>query len=96
MAMDGEAPQSWAPAGIRERHVWIALAIAMAVAAAIDLWLGRGTGFTIDEIRVFDRSANLDLRSALLPFNGHLILSWRLAFAAILHLFGVGYLPFRL
>jgi hypothetical protein len=91
-----EAPQSWAPAGIRERHVWIALAVAMAAAAALDLWLGRGTGFTIDEIRVFDSSANLDLRTALLPFNGHLILTWRLTFSAILHLFGVGYLPFRL
>jgi hypothetical protein len=96
MQVDGESPQSWAPAGIRERHVWIALAIAMAAAAALALSLGRGIVFSPDEIRIFDSSANFDLRTGFLPFNGHLILTWRIAFAAILNIFGAGYLPFRL
>jgi hypothetical protein len=92
----GEARRSWTPAGIGEREVWIALAVAMVASAALDLWLGRGTGFTIDEIRLFNSSANLDLGTAFQPFNGHLILASRLAYAAILNVFGVGYLPFRL
>ncbi len=68
----------------------------MAASAALDLWLGRGTGFSIDEIRLFDSSPNLDLETAFQPFNGHLILTSRLAYAAILNVFGAGYLPFRL
>ena len=92
----GEADVAWTPAWIREREVWIALAVAMAASAALNLWLARGTGFTIDEIRLFDSSANFDLDTALHPFNGHLIFVSRLANAAIFNVFGAGYTPFRL
>ena len=68
----------------------------MAASAALRLWLGRGTGFSIDEIRLFDSSANLDLETAFQPFNGHLYVTSRLVYAAILNAFGAGYLPFRL
>ena len=68
----------------------------MAASAALSLWLGRDTTFSSDEIRLFDTSANLDLETAFQPFNGHLYVTSRLAYAAILNAFGAGYLPFRL
>jgi hypothetical protein len=76
--------------------VWMVLAVAMAASAAVTLRIGRGTSFTIDEIRFFSGSANLDLKTALHPFNGHLVLVPRVAYAAIVNIFGPGYLPFRL
>ncbi len=74
----------------------MALAVAMAASAALALWLGRSTFFSSDEIRLFDSSPNLDLETAFRPFNGHLYVTSRLAYAAILNVFGAGYLPFRL
>ena len=89
-----EAP--WAPGGIDEGNIWVAVAAAMAASLALSLWLGRGTSFSIDEIRIFGDSAHLDLQGSLHPFNGHLVVSSRLVNAAILNLFGSEYLPFRI
>ena len=74
----------------------MAVAAAMAASAALCLWLGRGTSFSIDEIRVFGDSAHLGVQESLHPFNGHLVLSSRLVNAAILNIFGPRYLPFRI
>jgi hypothetical protein len=68
----------------------------MGASAALCLWFSRHTTFSIDEVTWFSISPHTDLRSALEPYNGHLILTARLAYAAILNMFGVGYLPFRL
>jgi hypothetical protein len=76
--------------------VAIALGGAMVAAACLVLWLGRDTTFTQDELVWFSTSPHLDLRAAIEPYNGHLILVTRLVYAAMLNAFGPGYLAFRL
>jgi hypothetical protein len=72
------------------------LGVAMAVAAALILWLTRGTTFWIDELTWVMQSPKLDLNGAFQPHDGHLMLTSRLVYKAILETFGPGYLPFRL
>jgi hypothetical protein len=91
-----EEKRSWAPARIGDAQVRIALGVAMAVSAALGLWLSRDTTFWVDELDWFSTTPDLDVRGALDPYIGHLILTSRLVYAAILNVFGAGYLPFRL
>jgi len=95
------APYSIAIRGRRvvftDRVCWSILGVAMAVAAALVLWLNRGGTYYIDELSLFYRSPALGgLADALHPQNGHLIAIPRLEFKLILELLGSGYLPFRL
>ncbi len=92
-ARDG---RSWTPWGIDDADVRIFLVAAMVVSAALGLWFSRDTTFSLDEIEVFSGTAHLDLQGALEPSSsGHLFLTWRLTFAALLNAFGADYLPFR-
>ena len=68
----------------------------MVVSAVLGLWFSRDTTFSVDEFRIFLSSPHLDLRGAIEPLNGHLILTTRLVYAAILDVFGPDYLSFRL
>ncbi len=68
----------------------------MIASAALGLWLSRGTTFSIDELEVFKGTAQLNLQGALEPSSaGHLYLTWRLVFAAILNTLGTDYVAFR-
>jgi hypothetical protein len=79
-----------------DRMVWPAFGAAASVAALIILWLGSGVGYSLDEIDTLIRTPGLDLDGALEPHNGHFIFTTRVAYWAILELFGTDYLPFRL
>jgi hypothetical protein len=79
-----------------ERFVWLGFAAAAFVAAVAILSLGGGVGYSLDEIDTLIRTPGLDLDGALEPHNGHFILTTRVAYWAILELFGSDYLPFRL
>ena len=68
----------------------------MAVSLVLGLWFSRDTTFTLDELYLFSASPQLDLRGLIEPYNGHLVLTTRLVYAATLDVFGAGYLPFRL
>jgi len=76
--------------------VAIALGLAACAASALILWLGRGTTFSTDELDWFSATPNLDLHTALTPYNGHLILLPRIVYAAMFNVFGAHYLPFRI
>jgi len=67
----------------------------MALALAAMLWFGRGTTFSGDEMVWVVTSPGLDLDTALQPHAGHLLLVSRLAYAPLLDLFGLDYLPYR-
>jgi hypothetical protein len=91
-----ERSGSWAPSWIGDAQVYWALVAAMVASAAFSLWLSRDTTFTGDELNLIIETPGLDLRDALEPHSGHLILLPRLLYDAILHVSGVAYLPFRL
>jgi hypothetical protein len=88
--------RSWVLRGLDDTEVVILLVAAMVLSAALGVWLGRDTTFTIDEISWFSTSPHLGLGDALEPYNGHLILSTRVVYAALFNAFGAEYLPFRL
>lgn len=81
--------------GGHEVDARVVLAVATVGALALDLWAGHGTSFSTDEIDWFAATPGLDVRHALAPYNGHLILGTRLAYDLLFHVFGVAYLPFR-
>jgi hypothetical protein len=91
----GRAP-GWPGLARFDRVAWLLLCAAMAAALALILWLGRDTTFSIDELAWFATTPGLDLEDALSPHAGHLILTSRLAYAAIFETLGAGYEPFRL
>jgi len=71
------------------------LAGAMAVSAALCLWVARGTIYSGDELAWFNLAPDLSLRQALEPGSGHLLLIPRVVYALILNAFGSHYLVFR-
>ncbi len=60
------------------------------------VWLGRGTTYSVDELAWFASTPGLDLGDALAPAGGHLILTSRIVYFAILEAFGSGYEIFRI
>jgi hypothetical protein len=81
---------------ITDARVRAVLAAAMVASAGFALWVGRDTSFSRDELNWIIDTPGLDLRGALEPHGGHLILVPRLIYDAILHVSGVEYLPYRL
>ena len=82
---------------VTDRLCWVILAVAMATAAALILYLNRGTTFYFDELTWLYQSPGLDTPGEVLePHNGHLIATTRLVFKAILETVGVEYVAFRL
>lgn len=94
--VDAGAPVAQPSGSSRDRLPLAILAAAMVTAAAILLYLGRGTVYTADELAWVIQSPGLDLRDAFTPHNGHLLLSTRLIYKVILEVFGSGYLGFRI
>jgi hypothetical protein len=81
---------------VTERLCWGILCAAMASAAALILYLNRGTTFNPDELDWVLFTPDLSASDVLEPHNGNLIATTRLAYKAILETLGAGYLPFRL
>lgn len=86
-------PAVW---GDEKRWTWGALAFAMALAAAVILWLGRGMTFWGDELSLMLISPHFGIGDALQPHEGHLVLVTRIVYKAMFETFGTAYLPFRL
>jgi hypothetical protein len=81
---------------VTDRVCWAILGVAMVVAAALILYLNRGTTFFVDQITFLYTTPGLSIGNVLDPHNGHLILTTRLAFKAILETIGAEYVAFRL
>lgn len=75
---------------------WFALAAAMLISTALNLWYGRHAWFSIDEAAWISDSPDLDLSGMLEPHVGHLVLVPRLVYKAVLTTVGIDYLTFRL
>jgi hypothetical protein len=80
---------------LTDRVCWGILGAAMAAAAALILYLNRGTTFFLDELPLVYNSSGLEAGELLEPSNGHLGLTTRLYFKAILETFGADYVVFR-
>jgi hypothetical protein len=81
---------------LTDRVCWGLLATAMAIAAALILYLNRGTTFYLDELTWLYASPALDTPGEVLePHEGHLIATTRLVFKAILETVGLEYAAFR-
>jgi hypothetical protein len=80
---------------VTDRVCWAILGVAMAVAAALILYFNRGTTFYVDQIIFLYQTPELGVGDVLDPHNGHLIVTTRLAFKAILETFGAEYVAFR-
>ena len=79
-----------------ERRAEALLVVALVVAAAILLYLNRGTTFFRDELTWITNASDLHgFESVLTPHNSHLIGTTRLAYTVTLHLFGPDYLVMR-
>ncbi|MGK2954901.1 MAG: hypothetical protein ACSLFI_04425 [Solirubrobacterales bacterium] len=70
--------------------------MAMVVSIFATLYFGRGTTFSGDELVLVVTSPDFDLRTAFQPHAGHLVVIPRLVYYALLNLFGLDYLPYRI
>jgi hypothetical protein len=81
---------------ITDRVCWVILAVAMAIAAGLTLYLNRGTTFFVDELAWVSSSPTLSGAGDVLePHNGHLIATTRLIYKAVLESTGPDYVAFR-
>jgi len=81
---------------LTDRVCWIVLGAAMGIAAALILYLNRGTAFFLDELTWLYESPALDTPGEVLePHGGHLIATTRLVFKAMLETVGLEYAAFR-
>jgi hypothetical protein len=81
---------------LTDRLCWVILGTAMAAAAALILYLNRGTTFSPDQTFFFLDTPDLDVGGVFEPRTGHLVATTRLAYKAILETVGADYLAFRL
>jgi hypothetical protein len=72
------------------------LIVAMAAAVALLLWIERGALFSTDEWSWLDLSGTEAIDEVLRPLNGHLMALPLLIYKAILHLWGLEPLAFKL
>ncbi|MGH2961466.1 MAG: hypothetical protein ACRDL3_04630, partial [Solirubrobacterales bacterium] len=88
--------RSWAPAGIGDAQIRVALGLAMVASVVLGLWFSRDTSFWYDELDWFSTTPDFDLEYVFEPYIGHLIGTSRIVYAAALNVFGgADYLPFR-
>jgi hypothetical protein len=81
---------------LTDRVCWAVLGAAMVAAAALILYLNRGTTFFLDELAWVYLTPRLGAGDMLDPHNGHLILTSRLVYKGLLETVGTEYLAFRL
>jgi hypothetical protein len=80
---------------LTDRVCWAMLGAAMVVAAALILYLNRGTVFFVDELERFQNSPTLGPAEVIEPHAGHLTATSNLVYKAILETVGAHYVPFR-
>jgi hypothetical protein len=80
---------------LTDRVCWAILGAAMLVAAALILYLNRGTVFFVDELRRFVDSPTLGPVDVIEPHAGHLTATSNLVYKAILETVGAHYVAFR-
>ena len=78
------------------RITWGLLALATLASLVYCLWVTRGTTFSGDELTWVSLSPTMDLRTALEPHSGHLVLVSHLLYKWILETLGSSYVIFRL
>jgi hypothetical protein len=81
---------------LTDRVCWTILGVAMLAAAALILYLNRGTVFFVDELTWLYATPALGVADVLDPDNGHLVATTRIVYKAILETVGADYLAFRL
>jgi hypothetical protein len=81
---------------VTDRVCWAILGVAMVVAAALILYLNRGTTYYFDEVEFLLETPGLGDGNVLDPHNGHLIATTRILYKALLETNGPDYVPFRL
>jgi len=80
---------------VTDRLCWGGLGVAMLAAAAVILYLNRGTTFFLDELTWVYQSPALGARDVIEPHNGHLIATTRLVYKGLLEAVGTDYVVFR-
>jgi hypothetical protein len=80
---------------LTDRVCWAILGAAMLVAAALILYLNRGTVFFVDELERFVDSPTLAPVDVIEPHAGHLTATSNLVYKAILETVGAHYVAFR-
>jgi len=78
------------------RLAWAVLGLAMLGSLAVCIYVTRGTTFSADELTWVAFSPDMDLKVALEPHSGHLVLVSHLVYKFLLETIGTGYLVFRL
>jgi hypothetical protein len=78
-----------------DRAALLILAAAMIGAAALLLWLGRGTGYIFDEWYFWTDYRPLNLSALAQPDNGNLVAIPILIYKAVIRLWGISYVPLR-
>jgi hypothetical protein len=81
---------------LTDRVCWAILGAAMLVAAALILYLNRGTVFFVDELERFQNSPTLGPVDVIEPHAGHLTATSNLVYKAILETVGAHYVAFRI
>lgn len=80
---------------LTDRVCWVILGAAMLAAAALILYLTRGTVFFVDELERFQGSPTLGLVDVFEPHAGHLTATANIVYKAILETVGADYVAFR-
>jgi hypothetical protein len=80
----------------RDRTSYWVLALALAVYAALNLWLTRGATLFVDEVQIFLGDHGFNPDTLLSPLNGHLIAVERAFHETTYELFGADFLVLRL
>jgi hypothetical protein len=78
------------------RLPWIVLAVAMPLSAALALWYGRFTWFSVDELAWISQSPGLGIGGLFDAHVGHLVAVPRAVYKVAFELIGPDYLTFRL
>ena len=81
---------------LTDRVCWVILGVGMAVAAGLILYLNRGTTFSPDQTFFFLDTSSLGASDVFESRTGHLVITTRLAYLAILETVGAEYVAFRL
>jgi hypothetical protein len=81
---------------LTDRVCWAILGAAMLAAAALILYLNRGTLFFVDELERFQASPTLDAVDVIEPHAGHLTATANLVYKVVLETVGAHYVAFRI
>ncbi len=75
---------------LSQRIAWAFIGVGMALYAALEFWLTRGTTMFVDEYTMFVQDRGLHPSALVAPFNEHLELARRLLYAVGFQVLGAG------